>query len=304
MADAEVLNIAAGSTLRISFTFSHQPGGSLTGEGLLRPKHLVIGSDLTLGPTRIDPSLYIRGTGALINPGGHELTLDDISVDTSFENQGDLTILNRVTLNGTVTNGPEATIRILATETNETGDLRLGNDFENAGLIEILSEREDSENLYLRVNNGNGTLTNLDTGTIRVAPGLVDWVTLMATITNEGIFDVGSEPLQTKPFTNNGLLAIGAGATLTTSQRIKNLDGGVLAGNRTLEASRFTNHGSIAPGASAGLLSLAGDYPEDASASLDIEILGPAPDGHDVGCGARWSLRGPVRPGAGRWRMD
>ena len=280
MTHAGELSIDTGVTFRTISTLSLLRGGILTGEGMLDPATLVLETDLTLGSVEVDiPN--VSGTGTLINPAGHELTLHGVTLSAPFQNDGDLTILDIVALNGPLANGPDATIRILTTEAMYQSQLRIQQDFENAGLIEFQSEREDSGTLRISVGSGGGTLTNLETGTIRIAAEIPGTLALDATVENRGTFELLSDLSLRRKFTNSGLLSIGNGASLDSSFWLENPSGGVLTGNGNLVVTQFTNRGSIAPGASAGLLSLTGDYPEDATATLEIEILGPAPDGHD-----------------------
>ena len=69
----------------------------------------------------------------------------------------------------------------------------------------------------LFVNNGNGTLTNLDTGTIRIGSGIAASTSVDATFENHGVFDVQSDVLASRRFRNHGLLTGGRCRPTTNS---------------------------------------------------------------------------------------
>ena len=85
-----------------------------------------------------------------------------------------------------------------------------------------------------------------------------------------------SDVVVTGQFTNNGVGQISSGTTLTVSGGAENTAGSNLQGAGTLEVSgtTFTNRGDVNPGTSPGVLSITGDYVQDSTGALNIEIGG------------------------------
>ena len=96
-------------------------------------------------------------------------------------------------------------------------------------------------------------------------------------------------------FTNNGNLTVGASSTFTAggnytqTSGVSTLSGGTLAANNTVDIQNGTlggdgtvnaaviNAAEVAPGASPGSLSVNGDYTQDASGVLSVELAGLNP---------------------------
>jgi len=78
-------------------------------------------------------------------------------------------------------------------------------------------------------------------------------------------------------FENSGVLDIETGA-LAFEKTLTNSAAGIIKGNGILDISNavFSNAGFVAPGASPGILSINGDYSQNTSAGLNIEIGGVA----------------------------
>ena len=85
-----------------------------------------------------------------------------------------------------------------------------------------------------------------------------------------------SDVVVTGQFTNNGVSQISSGKTLTVSGGAENTAGSNLQGAGTLNVSgtTFTNRGDVNPGTSPGILSITGDYVQDSTGALNIEIGG------------------------------
>lgn len=94
------------------------------------------------------------------------------------------------------------------------------------------------------------------------------------TITKSGGADTTNLSLH---FENNGTIAIHNG-TLKFTETLNNDVSGIIKGTKTLDiaSAAFTNSGTVSPGASPGLLTVSGNYSQDSSSVLDIEIGGLA----------------------------
>lgn len=100
------------------------------------------------------------------------------------------------------------------------------------------------------------------------------------TISNAGALrrSGGGATLTVQPdLSNSGTLRVTSG-TLAMSGTLTNQASGTIDGTATLDvasAAGFSNAGTVAPGTSAGQLSITGNYPQGATATLAVEIGGP-----------------------------
>jgi hypothetical protein len=80
-------------------------------------------------------------------------------------------------------------------------------------------------------------------------------------------------------FQNDGILAVHVGRMIF-NKTLNNNTAGIIQGTDTLGVSSatFSNNGNVKPGASPGVLTIMGDYPQAATAVLQIEL-----GGHNVG---------------------
>ncbi|MCK6621885.1 MAG: tandem-95 repeat protein [Calditrichaceae bacterium] len=103
---------------------------------------------------------------------------------------------------------------------------------------------------------------------------------------NEGLFKNAGTILRSAgadtfifalPVQNSGALDIRSGVVKFTNTLLNDA-AGTIRGGKTLDvrAAAFTNNGAVNPGTSPGLLIVLGDYPQSASAALNIEIGGNA----------------------------
>jgi Lamin Tail Domain len=102
------------------------------------------------------------------------------------------------------------------------------------------------------------------------------------------------------PVANGGTIAIGDGQTFRFDAGLKLTAGGSLVGNGTAHGEVTNAGGRVAPGASAGMLTIDGDYIQEAQGTLAVELNGPGTGDFDrlvVASGAR--LAGTVAITAG-----
>ena len=112
--------------------------------------------------------------------------------------------------------------------------------------------------------------------TCRVAP----------TFTNSGLLVLNGDLQLIRGFTNNGVLRIASGATLSSDsefndEQFGNGVTGRVEGNGTIDAASsgvaFSNAGVLAPGSSPGRLRILGNYVQTSTGVLDIELNGSTP---------------------------
>ncbi|MCP5520084.1 MAG: putative Ig domain-containing protein [Verrucomicrobiales bacterium] len=280
-----MLEVAEGSTVTIDY-FRHQ-GGALAGQGSINVKLVQLDTDLTLGTDQPEfpPVLNVRGDDTLINDTGNHVILRYGYCDAPALNKGDITVKDgayQFNHREGATNAPGATLTLLSEyEGGVQAALHLARgDLLNGGLIDLVGTDEYSS-VSLHVRDGHGLLTNLEGAEIRVSEGAGKAREIKGTIDNRGLLDVRFDLNSVQGITNSGVIHVGTGATLLTAGSIEVTSDGRTTGTGVIAATSFLNHGTVAPGDSAGLLVLDSEYVEGPTASLDIEILGSAPDGHD-----------------------
>ncbi|MFC1820860.1 leucine-rich repeat domain-containing protein, partial [Thermodesulfobacteriota bacterium] len=121
-------------------------------------------------------------------------------------------------------------------------------------------------------NTATGTINKADTGNIYIRP---------TGFTNAGLIDVKAGTLIIVPsLTNTGVIFSDTGAVFEISGAVfTNATGGTISGMGTIRtpASGLINEGTIFPGVSPGILTIDGDFTQDATGILNIEIGGINP---------------------------
>lgn len=166
--------------------------------------------------------------------------------------------------------------------TNFTGAVAAGQDLHLLGsnlignqVFSPVADLTNAGNLYL-TSEGGGFATTLDVAGF--------------TITNSGLIEAlpgaGGARTVRGTLNNTGTVSIDGTSCTFNSGNFNNLSGGKVRGDGTivLSGSTFTNSGFVRPGLnSIGTLDITGDFTQDASGVLAIELGGLVPDTeHDV----------------------
>jgi hypothetical protein len=174
-----------------------------------------------------------------------------------------------------------------------TGSTGIGVDFDNSGTVDVQSGKLQftgavTQHVGSQLTGGswhvrnNATLDLLQAPSITTSFGNIILEGPGSTFTkidsladNRGSFAILSERnfAVTDFFTNSGTVVIGTGSTFTVPNGFIQQASGTLLGGGTLAAS-LRNSGTVSPGSSPGVLSINGDYFQQAFGALEIEIGG------------------------------
>ncbi|MCA9241334.1 MAG: hypothetical protein KDA37_14085, partial [Planctomycetales bacterium] len=105
------------------------------------------------------------------------------------------------------------------------------------------------------------------------------------TFRNEGQLTLGAGSTLTteNSFVNHGTVSLQAGSVLNVLGTFTHQASGVLSGVGTVEISHFVNQAAVRPGNSPGVITIDGDYTQQADGVLEIELGGPTPGAdHDL----------------------
>ncbi len=299
LAGAGQLNVTAGS---ISFVGS-DVSVDVAQFNVVGSVTLNIDADTTL------PNLDFGGSGALVNLAAN-LTLEGTNTLAGGEFLGygqTLTVDSSALANVTEPTSVFAQLVNAGTvNVSGYGTLSLISGFVNdqGGLVALTGST-----LY---GNGAGTLPFTNYGTVTVTQGSLGTGNTQfygLPVANDGVFNVVSGtalssniwlPAQTSMFTNDGVLTVALGATLSVSGGVFSQAAGVsnvlgtLSSNETVQigggkldgtgtvAANVWNAAVIAPGYPDGLLTITGNYSQTDVGAISIETIGTIP-GTDYG---------------------
>ena len=253
------INVLPGRKLIINNgTFSTSAPGIVTGGGIIETNSVTVnfnGGAITQTPVLKSSTLNI-GNGVMtggavftMRGGGNNLS-GTIRVNQSLVIQGhNVTGAVSVTASSGIT---------------------------NRGRI-VLESVGNGQPVTLTVNGG--TLVNAETGDIEVRAGSGGSRLIRAQIDNRGTFNVGANTTVGRSgaaHINDGSMIIDNAAVTVTGTTLTNVPGGTISGAGTLNVSgvSFTNNGRVSPGLSPGVLNLTGNYTQNPTGALDIEIGG------------------------------
>lgn len=192
---------------------------------------------------------FLRGDGALVVNG----TLDWM--------QGIITGSGDFIINGSLTTSVGGS-RVLD-----------GRTLTNNGSI-YLSEAVGLANNAMVANRAGGVIEIQNNQSINMNDAIGGSIDNAGTVLKTDVAGVSAIEVD---FENSGVLDIETGV-LVFEKALTNSAAGIIKGNGTLDIFNvvFSNAGMVAPGASPGILSVAGDYAQTASAGLNVEIGGVA----------------------------
>ncbi len=290
------INIAAGMGLFITGqgqTFN-QNSGTIAGSDILQ----INGATLNFN-------------GGTLTSGAPFLINSALNLGSSSTGTGSLTMTGpSSTLSGNIPAG--VTVWIQGSDTGGNTIVTAANGFTNAGTLRLESIYSTYQS---NLTVSSGTLTN--TGTINVNAGSGGGRTITAELNNQGTVNIGTatslgragadhansgtinltggdltlnQSGTTPTFTNTGTINV-AGRTFTVSGgTFSNTAPGTIIGGGTVNLNSATffgvgaivanvnNNGSqVNPGASPGTLNITGNYTQNSSGVLNIEIGGPNP---------------------------
>ncbi len=254
------ITLAAGRTLTISGGTLNHDAGSIGGEGALALSGVAVnlGVDFTndVGALTFTNST-VNGPGILTNPVGKSITLSGTTVNAELVNDGTLRARATSAINGALSNGVAATLRVEGLAAIAHATLTVANGFTNEGAIELFG---DVSFRSATLNVSSGTLVNAVGGSIDVLAGGGGPRTLNAQIDNQGTLTVSRVVTMGKAsaaHTNSGTISV-AGGNLTVSP-----------------ATSLTNTGTIEIAATR-VFSLSGAYTQGSTGALSVDIAGPA----------------------------
>jgi filamentous hemagglutinin family protein len=217
----------AGSTLNLSNSLTTN-GGNLT----------VNTANFTL------PTSITIGIGSLIlNSGIANPTVSNLTMTgSSLLGTDDLTVTNLLNWSGGTI---DTDINNTGT-TNITGDVRIDQTFTNSGTM----------NIGAKYSSDDGSLIN--NATVNWTAGLIDELGGLASITNNGTFNISGDNVNEIDFTNNGILSKTAGGGTSSFEGNFTNTGTVNASSGSLEFDGYTQ--------TAGLTQLNGGDIDDTGA--------------------------------------
>jgi hypothetical protein len=202
---------------------------------------------------------------SLINEG--YITMSNTSVLAEVANHDTLIIrAYGAAFDSTLVNEAEAIIQADGSYSSWT-ELNVDSMFTNHGELVLTTTSTSSKGIQVNVSTGN--LVNSTTGSIHAVVG----ATLLTALEHRLYTDLANE----------GTLTVDSAAVLAVAGTyFDNESGGVVHGEGTLNvtAVEFTNAGAVNPGGSPGILTFNGDFAQDSTGVINIEI-----DGDDPGTG-------------------
>lgn len=246
--------------------FYNYAGASLVNHGSFSSNHVLdnAGTITNSGTLSVTYQLNNLAGATLTNAAGASLKGATYNYGT-LDNSGSLEyVVNRGTLN------------------NHAGGAQLNYELTNYGTLNNEAGASLS-GVFSLVNASGATLVNRGT--------LYHWYSDYwgGTTSNAGTLQNLGTLYNARPFyntgtldnqgsiTGNGSYIQTAGSTLNTgtlSQALVDLQGGSFAGGGSVTAASFSNAGLVAPGLGLGVLSLVGDYQQQAAGLLAIELGG------------------------------
>ena len=165
------ITLAAGRTLTINGGTLNHDAGSIGGEGALALSGVAVnlGVDFTndVGALTFTNST-VNGPGILTNPVGKSITLSGTTVNAELVNDGTLRARATSAINGALSNGVAATLRVEGLAAIAHATLTVANGFTNEGLIELFG---DVSFRSATLNVSAGTLVNAVGGSIDALAG-------------------------------------------------------------------------------------------------------------------------------------
>ena len=254
------ITLAAGRTLTINGGTLNHDAGSIGGEGALALSGVAVnlGVDFAndVGALSFTNST-VNGPGILTNPVGKTMTVAGTTINAELANLGTLRARATSAINGALSNGVDATLRVEGLAAIAHATLTVANGFTNEGAIELFG---DVSFRSATLNVRSGTLVNAVGGSIDVLAGGGGPRTLNAQIDNQGTLTVSRVVTMGKAsaaHTNSGTISV-AGGNLTVSP-----------------ATSLTNTGTIEIAATR-VFSLSGAYTQGSTGALSVDIAGPA----------------------------
>ena len=152
--------------------------------------------------------------------------------------------------------------------------------------VDIAGVKFNSANSYGIAGNGEVTTASVDVdlghhafqATVNLGPSANVDVTTNASVTFDNALNLGGN---TATKTGGGTMLVNN--ALFTGSGSVDVQAGTLGGGGTVGGNLSSSGGTVAPGESAGLLAVSGNYSQDGTSSLQIEIGGlVSEDQHDV----------------------
>jgi hypothetical protein len=144
---------------------------------------------------------------------------------------------------------------------------------------------EIGDGATLVFNQGSSIATNSATVLLRGPGSRFDKIAALATNQGRFILDAGREFTTVGSLANSGLLELGSGTVLqlgdTGLASLQNLATGRVTGTGTIKGN-VLNAGGLAPGAPIGSLVIEGNYAQDSSGQLDVDVKGAADQRYDT----------------------
>ena len=285
------VRIDSGTTLQLVGPTSTRDGifdntvGTLSVAGTLSLSYLiadlapkvVVSDSMTL-------SLYraVVNTDSLINQG--YLSVGGDTINGHVVNQDTASIGYWSMVNGSFENQAGAVLQLIGDLNNSSSTLTVDSALTNAGVMKLSTTFYNSRGFVLTISNG--AFTNTPTGVINAAVGTSTSTSLQhklyANLDNHGTFTLSAPTLLSKvdaSHTNSGTVQVDTTLTIAGSGTFTNLAGGLVSGNAIIDVTdvAFTNAGTVNPGGSPGILTFEGDFAQDATGVINIEIEGDNP---------------------------
>ncbi|RLJ18633.1 hypothetical protein DJ030_11335 [bacterium endosymbiont of Escarpia laminata] len=247
--------LRSDNTVAVSGQFNLN-GGTLSGSGTTRAE-----GGLRLNGTS---DHYINDTQTLVNASGQTAEWTDTTSSTYYSpnHPGDI----RMASGARLVNESGATFNATRTSSGSLHSRSItGGSFDNQGTFNV--DVGSSDNVYIRNAFSNTGTVNVNSGNLRVSG---------TTTTNSGkvTIDSGASLIYSNTYElTSGHTSVNG--RLIASGGVKS-DGGLLSGSGLIYGD-VTNGGFLNPGNSPGRLTINGNYEQDSTGVLLIELLGENP---------------------------
>jgi hypothetical protein len=269
-ADTTVSRLGSGQTLTNSGTIQidsnrtlsvNMPtridGGAVTGGGHLTVSSITLNAKVTTALASLTLG-GLSGTGEWTIPAGMTArTNANTNLQAAIINYGTMIIRGSCSLGAGYVSQPGSVLRIQGESGIGPASLQTTAAFTNQSVIELTSATS-SNNATLVV--GASPFVNKSGGTIKSLAGAGGTRTVnvqfAGSFSNQGaiaLVDAGLT-VSGQPLVNDGVIAIAAGTTLTTSSTVTNSATGIISGLGTLKSVGLNSAGVIAPGPTSGIL--------------------------------------------------
>ncbi|MBT3199476.1 MAG: PEP-CTERM sorting domain-containing protein [Phycisphaerales bacterium] len=283
---SDSLGLQTHVVLQAGGTFIMEDGeafGSVSGGGDIETEGHDLGvthddDNVFSGSLKGSGSFYKHGTGTLTFSGDNSAHTGPLVITDGLVDITDGTFKCSELLVG---HDAQAALNISGATLRATSTTRFGRDAGASGNVEIGADSSLTFDSYLVVAYAGTAQVDQNAGSVLVDNNMPLYIGERSD--SDGTYNLNAGSLHVTgdlciggnsgSAGGEGILTVGESAILTVDGELKLWSGGTLDGKGSL-AANVTNAGTLAPGQSPGLMTIDGDYTQDAAATLEIELAG------------------------------